>query len=331
MITASLWLAFQTETPAASDTSAQSAQASNATANPPVNLLDDFIDIFERVWQMQLTVVDDQPITIGKIIIAGSLLIAGFVIARFISGFVSKTFLSKLSMTENSRAMVQRLTSYAFALIFAMVTLDFLGVPLTIFTLLGGALAIGIGFGSQNLMNNFISGLIILVERPIRIGDVIQMDNVSGTIMEIGGRSTKIRDNSNVEIIVPNSKFLESNVINWTFSDDRIRTKVSVGYAYGSDTAMIKATLVQAAKAHPKILNTPDPIVLFHEFGDNALVFEVRFWINMKSQMERMIIESELRFEIDRLCRERNLVIAFPQRDVHLDTLSPLQVEVTTK
>lgn len=326
---AKLLFSLQTDSvQSAEDPPPETTAETPAESTSPEDPLTELIDIFMRVWNLQLTEVDGQGITIGKIVIGGGMLILGFVIARYLSSFVTTHLLGKLSMTANSRAVVQRLTSYAFALIFTMVTLDFLGVPLTIFTLLGGALAIGIGFGSQNLMNNFISGLIILAERPIRIGDLIQMGDISGTITEIGGRSTKIRNQANVEIIVPNSTFLESNVINWTFSDDRIRTKVTVGFAYGSDTAAIREVLEQATQAHKRVIPEPKPFVLFQEFGDNALIFDVLFWINMRSQTERMTIESELRFEIDRLCRERDLVIAFPQRDVHLDTLSPLQIQL---
>lgn len=309
----------------------QPAETPSAAETPPSKSNDplaELLDLFIRVWDLQLTEIDGQSITIGKIVIGGGMLVLGFIIARYLSSFVTNQLLGKLTMTANSRSVVQRLTSYAFALIFTMVTLDFLGVPLTIFTLLGGALAIGIGFGSQNLMNNFISGLIILAERPIRIGDLIQLDSINGTVVEIGGRSTKVRNQANVEIIIPNSKFLESNVINWTFSDDRIRTFVRVGFAYGSDTEAIKQTLTEATQRHKRVIPEPKPFVLFQDFGDNALIFDVLFWINMRSQTERMTIESELRFEIDRLCRQRKLVIAYPQRDVHLDTLSPLQVEI---
>lgn len=315
-----IWLTLQQD--------ASTEEASSGDEGPVEGTIEELIDIFMRVWNLKLTEVEGQSITIGKMAIGGGMLVLGFIIARYLSSFVVRSILGKLNMTENSRAVVQRLTSYAFALIFTMVTLDFLGVPLTIFTLLGGALAIGIGFGSQNLMNNFISGLIILAERPIRIGDLIQMGDINGTVTEIGGRSTKIRNQSNVEIIIPNSTFLESNVINWTFSDDRIRTRVSVGYAYGTDTTRIRDTLTEAATTHDRVLKDPKPLVLFQEFGDNALIFEVLFWINMRSQLERLTIESELRFTIDRLSNERKLTIAFPQRDVHLDTLSPLKVEV---
>ncbi|MFG0315709.1 MAG: mechanosensitive ion channel family protein, partial [Planctomycetota bacterium JB042] len=198
----------------------------------------------------------------------------------------------------------------------------------TAFTILGGAFAIGIGFGSQNLMNNFISGLILLVERPIRVGDLIQVGDLLGIVERIGARSTLVRKPSNVDIIVPNSTFLESNVINWTLSDDTYRTWVSVGVVYGSPLREVSKLLRKAVDEHGLVLKSPEPTLLFTDFGDDALQFEIHFWIRMRREMDRRRVESDVRFRIDGLFREAGIVIAFPQRDVHLDTARPLQVRV---
>jgi small-conductance mechanosensitive channel len=137
---------------------------------------------------------------------------------------------------------------------------------LTAFTVLGGALAIGIGFGSQNVMNNFISGLILMLERPVRARDVIEVDGNHGTIENIGARSTQIRSTDGRHIIVPNSFFLESNVVNWTLSDDLMRAKVSVGVVYGSPTRQVER-LIRRAVDEERVLKTPEPIIIFEEFG----------------------------------------------------------------
>jgi small-conductance mechanosensitive channel len=200
--------------------------------------------------------------------------------------------------------------------------------PLTAFTVLGGALAIGIGFGSQNVMNNFISGLILMLERPVRARDVVEVDGNHGTIENIGARSTQIRSTDGRHIIVPNSFFLESNVVNWTLSDDLIRAKVSVGVIYGSPTRLVEQLIRRVVDEDELVLPNPGPIVIFDEFGDNSLNFDTYFWVRARSPMEVRKIQSRVRFRIDDLFREHELVIAFPQRDVHLDSVAPIEVRM---
>ena len=178
------------------------------------------------------------------------------------------------------------------------------------------------------MLNNFISGLILLAERPIRVGDLVDIDGLYGTIERVGPRSTRVKTGSNLEIIVPNSKFLENNVTNWTLSDTRIRTMVSVGVAYGSPTRETSRLLHQAVTEHPNVLSDPEPIVLFREFGDNALMFEVHFWIRMRTVMQGQKIESEIRHTLDTLLSEANITIAFPQRDIHIDTTKPIEISL---
>jgi small-conductance mechanosensitive channel len=211
---------------------------------------------------------------------------------------------------------------------FGFISLELTNVPLTIFTFLGGAVAIGVGFGSQNILNNFISGLILLAEQPIRVGDLIDIDGLSGNVEKIGARSTRVKTGANLEIIVPNSKFLESNVTNWTLSDTRMRTVVKVGVAYGSPTERVAAILKQAVDECPLALPAPEPIILFKDFGDNSLSFEVHFWIYVRTMMQARKIESDLRYIIDGLLRAADISIAFPQRDVHLDTVKPIEVNI---
>jgi small-conductance mechanosensitive channel len=203
-------------------------------------------------------------------------------------------------------------------------------VPLTAFTLLGGAFAIGIGFGSQNVVNNFISGIILLIEQPIRSADLIEVDGTHGIVERIGLRSTRIRTSTNVDIIVPNSSFLEKNVINWTLTDDRIRTHVTVGVTYGTSTHEVTRLIRKVVDEHERILKVPAPVTLFTEFGDNALVFEVHFWMRMRNLMERRVVESDVRHRINDLFTEAGIIIAFPQRDIHLDSTRPFEVRIVT-
>ena len=193
---------------------------------------------------------------------------------------------------------------------------------------MGGAIAIGVGFGSQNILNNFISGLILLAERPVRVGDLVEIQGLQGTIEHIGPRSTRVKTGSNLEMIVPNSQFLESNVTNWTLSDTRIRTVVSVGVGYDSPPQEVVRLLRESALENPHVLKKPDPIILFKDFGDNALVFEAHFWIHMRSLMDGEKVASEFRLTVEERFGNAGIVVAYPQRDIHLDTASPIEVNL---
>jgi small-conductance mechanosensitive channel len=148
-------------------------------------------------------------------------------------------------------------------------------------------------------------------------------------VEEIGARCTRVRTGENIHILVPNSAFLEKNITNWTLSDNRIRANIAVGVAYGSPVIMVREKLIQAVGQVDRVLKHPQPFVLFSDFGDNALVFHVYFWVDIMRVIERRQIESDVRFKIDELFAKEGIVIAFPQRDVHLDTLSPLKISIS--
>jgi potassium-dependent mechanosensitive channel len=284
--------------------------------------------IVKTCWQYELTSIDDQPITVGKILIGFVLLLIGYRLARRISRLLGTRVLPRLGMNEGASAALQTIAFYLMLATVGLFTLEMLHIPVTVFTFLGGAIAIGVGFGSQNVLNNFISGLILLAERPVRVGDLVEIDGLQGSIEQIGARSTRLKTGSNLEIIVPNSKFLENNVTNWTLSDTRVRASVCVGVDYGSPTREVARLLRQAAEANPNVLRQPEPLVLFQGFGDNTLNFEVMFWISTRTTTHRLRVESELRFAIDDALRAANIAIAFPQRDVHLDTSRPLEIRL---
>ncbi len=279
------------------------------------------------VWQMELASFDDRPITVGKVIIGILLLFIGFLAARIISRLLGNR-LTRFGLNEGAVAALKSLTFYSLVVVFTLLSLRFANVPLTIFTLLGGALAIGVGFGSQAIISNFISGLIILAERPIQVGDLVKLDTLIGNVVHIGARSTRVRTGDNLDIIVPNSKFLETNVLNFTLGDDKYRTHIIVGLAYGSPTREATRLLIKSAEEHGQVLTNPKPFVWFRDFGDNSLVFELHVWIKVRTLGERLRIESDLRYRVDQLFREAGIVIAFPQRDVHLDLKQPLDIRM---
>jgi small-conductance mechanosensitive channel len=283
----------------------------------------------DKKLDFELYVIDDQSITIKKILLALLILSVGLFLANLFARFVTNRLLARTQLDESAKAGIHKVSFFVLTIILVLYALHTVNIPLTILTLLGGAVAIGIGFGSQNLINNFISGFIIMFERPIKIDDIIEIDNILGRVQHIGTRCTQIRTQANLNILVPNSSFLERNIINWTLSDDIVRCDVSVGVAYGSSARDTAKALEKAIEVHELILKKPEPIIIFKDFGDNALLFEVYFWIRLgKGRMVKTQTESNVRFLIEKHLREAGIVVAFPQRDVHLDTTKPLEMRI---
>lgn len=282
------------------------------------------------IWSYELTSTrDDNPITVGKVVLGALLLVLGFAISKRLSRFFGRRVLPRLGVQEGAAHALGSLTFYALVCCATLVALRLVNVPLTLFTFLGGAIAIGVGFGSQRPINNFLSGLILLTERPVRVGDMIQLGDLTGIVESIGTRSTRLRTETNLEVIVPNSALVENNVSNWTLSDPTIRSVVKVGVQYGTPTDKVIEILESVAEQHIRVLDAPEPFAWFTGFGDNALEFELHFYLVFRSLTEQKRIQSELRQEIERRFREAHIVVAFPQRDVHLDTTKPLQIHVT--
>lgn len=294
-------------------------------------------DGVQAVWHYELTTFGEEgaekAVTVQKVVTALLVLFAGLIFSKALSRALGNQVLRRIDIDPSASATIQSLFYYVLLLIFSLFALNVAKVPLTAFTVLGGAVALGIGFGSQNIINNFISGLILLAERPVKVGDLIQLDQANGeqlygNIEHIGARSTRVRTGSNLEIIVPNSSFLQNNVVNFTLSSDKVRTKVEVGVVYGSPTVSVTQLLRRAVIETGRVAKDPPPIILFKNFGDDSLVFEVHFWLRMRTMMDQMQIESAVRFRIDQLFREAGIVIAFPQRDVHLDATAPIPVQM---
>jgi len=279
----------------------------------------------KNIWDLELWVIDEHGVTVKKLAMALITLMIGFIFVKRIILFWIRGLLARVHMKETTTAAVEKIINYIIIFLIVLFALRVVNIPLTLFTFLGGAVAIGVGFGAQNLINNFISGFIVMAEQPIKIGDLIEIEGTFAMVEEIGARCTRIRTGANVHILVPNSSFLEKNIINWTLSDKEVRTQVTVGVNYGSPVREVERIMLQVAEEHQRIRKAPKPFVLFSDFGDNALIFDLYFWIRMDRIMDRRIIESEIRFRIDELYREAGIVIAFPQRDVHLDTQKPLE------
>jgi potassium efflux system protein len=289
----------------------------------------EMLENFSSVWNFKVLVIDTHPITVGKLVIALGVFIVGIIAVRILNRTVGNRLLIRTRFKETTASAIQKMFTYFAYLLILIYALRMLNIPLAAFAFFGGAIAIGVGFGAQNLINNFISGFIIMAERPIRIGNLIEVDGVLGQVEEIGARCTRVRTGENIHILVPNSAFLEKNITNWTLSDQKIRTKVTVGVIYGSPVKEVERLLLKATKENDRILKDPEPFIVFADFGDNALIFEIHFWISIRRVIERRLIESSVRFRVDVLFREAGIVIAFPQRDVHLDMQRPLEFRLT--
>lgn len=298
------------------------------TLNPASETWNAIYESCEDWWTYDLIQVDDEKISVGKLVSAFLLLIIGLIIARKLSRTLGGKMFPRLGMQEGGSLALQTIMFYGLCVLFTFFTLETLNIPLTVFTFFGGAAAIAIGFGSQTLLNNFISGLILLGEQPVRVGDLVQIDGIHGNITHIGARSTKMLTGENMEIIVPNSKFMELKLTNWTLSNTDIRINVAVGVAYGSPTDRVIELLQQALQQTPEVKREPEPIILFSDFGADSLNFEVHFWIHMRLIMDAKRAKSNVRRKIDQLFRENDITIAFPQRDVHLDIERPIEINL---
>ncbi len=271
-----------------------------------------------RILQVPLIVFGDVSISLAQILTVLAFVVVGVMVVMW-SGSFLRSRLTKRGVDVNVIQLVSRAWLILGMVIVAISTLDLLSVPLAAFAFVSGAVAIGFGFGAQNIINNFISGWILMWERPIKIGDFLELGDVRGTVESINTRSTRIRRVDGVHLLIPNSQLLETTVTNWTLEDDLVRTSIRVGVAYGSDVRLVEKLLYQAANEHPDVLETPAKLVLFDNFGDSSLEFELNLWIHSTAERGLRMIRSDLRFRIDALFQEHGVVISFPQRDVHLD------------
>jgi len=287
-----------------------------------------FIKAIGPVWNYEIYTIEQNPITLGTLTTGLMLLLCGLYFSKVISRKLSAKVLIRLGMDKGNMATIESLSYYFFLVFFTMIALNLAGLPLTIFTVFGGAFAIGVGFGSQNIINNFISGIILMIERPIKVGDFIELNENLVQVDRIGMRSTTIKAFGNKHIIVPNSTFLNKEVINWTHDDDYIRISLKVGVAYGSDVDQVEAILIESLKDFSGALAHRKPLVIFDNFGESSLDFQLYFWIQLKDILDQRMILSGLRFKVYELFKENSIVIAFPQRDLHLHSNGPLPVEL---
>ena len=296
-------------------------------------------DLGREVWNFELFAIEDtvdiggkpttvsRGVTVGKSIGALLLFVFGYKIAGFFAIRAQRVMVERFAVNPALAKVLRRWMMLVTAVVLAVITLNLARIPLTVFAFMGGALAIGVGFGTQTLLRNLISGIIVLFERKVRVGDIVDVDGVQGVVTAVDVRSTTVRQFDGIETMVPNSLLLEQKVTNWTGESPTMRRVVKVGVAYGSPTRQVADLMKAAADEHGLVLKDPAPYVIFEDFGDNALVFALYFWVDL-AKANGMQVQSDLRFMFERRLADAGISIAFPQRDIHLDTARPLQIEV---
>ena len=295
--------------------------------------MNSFFHSLHEVLEYRLFKLGDTYLTLSGLIELIVLLGLVLVVEAFLRRYFVRRLLQRTRLEPALQFAVARIGGYCFLFLGFYISLQMVGLNLTSLAVVAGAVGVGIGFGMQNIVHNFVSGLIILAERPIAIGDRIEIGGVAGQVKQIRLRSTTVLTNDNIVYIVPNSDFITHTVINWSHGDPRVRIRLPVSAAYGTEPTVLEQLLLKVAQAHPKVLPDPAPQVFFIGFGDSALNFELAVWtIEMTLQPRRF--RSELYFAIEKTLREHRIEIPFPQRDLHLrsgsfvlQTAPPSQIE----
>jgi len=269
-----------------------------------------------HLFTTQFFAIGDKKLSLSSIVVLILLALAVFIVSHFISEGIKRGLLVRMGMSRGSREAVGAVIHYLLAALGFLIVLQTAGINLSSITVLAGVLGIGVGFGLQNLASNFISGVTLLVEQPIKVGDFIEVDKLLGTVEKISIRSTIVRTIDGVFVIVPNIRFVENNIINWSYQDPTCCIHIPVGVAYGTEPVLVTEALLAAARMESGIVYNPSPKVWFKSFGDSSLNFELLVWIDEPENSEP--IKSTLHFRIEHEFRERGIEIPFPQRDVNI-------------
>jgi small-conductance mechanosensitive channel len=265
------------------------------------------------------TPVPGITLSLIQIFLLIALLIAVFWFSSRTKRFLFNRFLVRSGLDRSLQYAIAQIISNLVLVFGIFIVLDNAGIHLGALAVFAGAVGVGVGFGLQNIASNFISGLVILAERPITIGDRVEVAGVIGQVQQIRARSTVIVTNDNISMIVPNSKFIDSPVTNWTYGDPRVRFRIPIGVAYGSDVKEVADALVAAGKSSPHVLEDPAPSVFLKEFGESSINFELVVWSSEMSHRPSRF-KSDLNFAIEEKLREAGIEIPFPQRDLHIRT-----------
>lgn len=259
----------------------------------------------------------ETPVSVNSVLFFIISILLLLFIAKKAKQLLVNKILSRTKVEEGIRQSIGTIVRYTIIVLGLIIIFQSAGLNLSALGVVAGALGVGIGFGLQNITNNFISGLIILFERPIKIGDRVEVGETTGDVVRIAARATTIITNDNISIIIPNSEFISNQVINWSHNNRMIRFRIPVGVSYNEDPDKIKELLLKVAAQHEGVLKSPAPSIMFREFGDSSLNFEMWVW-TIKYTSRPEVLKSDLYYSIFSLFKEHKVEIPFPQRDLHV-------------
>jgi small-conductance mechanosensitive channel len=293
-------------------------------------------EVLNRIWNQELFIAEDVSevdgrrvpiqygVTVGKSVGMVALFVLGYGTFSRLTHLIQLLLVRRFRISSQLASVVRRWTTIVFAIALVILVLNLARIPLSMFAFLGGALAIGVGFGAQTIIKNFISGLIVLFERQIRIGDIVELGGVTGHVTAVDLRATTVRSFNGVEALIPNANFIENQVINWTYSNCTVRHEIKIGIAYGSDLRHAQALFLAAAAANASVLRDPAPEVFVEDFGDSAIAVVLVYWVELENPISPRRVASDLRCDISGRLAEADIAIPFPQREVRVAFAEPL-------
>lgn len=297
------------------------------------------IQTARKIWAFELMSFEDKvelngqtitgkiPVTLGTLLRALLFFVIGYWLLARVANRIQHGMVHHGHVAEAQAKTLRNWGMIVAGFFLVIGTFSFLKIPLTVFAFFGGALAIGIGFGTQTLIKNFISGIILLAERKVRVGDLLEVDGFIGRVTEINTRSSVIRSADDTETMVPNSLFLENRVTNWTLDSAKVRRTLQVGVAYGSPVQQVMEALTESAHRHGLVCKDPAPFAVFEDFGDSALMFRLYYWLELRGATNGIIVASDIRQMIEKRFSDLKISVPFPQRDLRLSSDQPLKVE----
>ena len=256
-------------------------------------------------------------VTVSKLTIAVLVFLSSFFLSSWGSKWIKRKIMKRAKASITAANAIQRITFYILWVVFALIALNIVKIPLTAFAFMGGAMAVGIGFGMQNIFNNLISGFIVIFSRPFKVNDIVDVAGTQGVVEDIGSRSTTIKTWDGLDVVLPNRYFLENTVTNWTKSDLRKREILKVSVSYDSDSRKVEKILLDVVGGHSSVLKNPAPFVLFKNFGDDGLEFEIYYWFELRKGSGAKI-SSDMRHHISAVFKREGIDIPYPQRVIHM-------------
>ncbi len=281
------------------------------------SLIPQFLQDIKSALDIQLFVIGENTFTLWSVVYILFLALLLFYISSLLRKVLVDRLLQKRGIELGVRVAMGTIVRYIVVFFGLLIILQTAGIDLSSVTVLAGALGIGVGFGLQNIASDFVSGMIIMVARPIKVGDRVEVGGITGDVISISARSTSISTNDNISMIVPNSEFIRSPVTNWSHTDRNVRLHLPVGVSYNADPDEVRKILLEVAAAHKGVLETPKPDVIFLGFGDSSIDFELRFWTS-EFINRPFNIKSDLYFDTWYAFKRAGIEIPFPQRDIHI-------------